>query len=816
MSKITDPKGNVTQITYETVYPYRVKTIKRVTALTSEPDPTTTFTYNSGGACATNEGRTVVTDPEGHNTIHCWETGDRVTKVRDANNRTRSTSYNSNSEVNTYTTPSYGTLNVSASFESNDDNSLRDITVPTGSSTNLTSHFGYNTPEDPAHNFRRFYPASYTNEQGNTSSYGYDDNGNVHTVSDQASGSVTLDRDPTIEPHHQITSATDGRGNTTEYRYYPEGNLKTITPPSPLGQTLITYDGLSRVKTVKDGKGQTKTYTYDVFDRVTSITFDDGSSTTYTYDDDGNQRKRIDTAGASPTTTDYDYDELNRLKEESFPNGTHNHYDYDKVGNLTSFNDGDGTTAYGYDPGNRVTSVKEPGGDCSPNSLSLCTSYTYTDNTGPDNKGTATITKTLPTGPAVVETTTLDAAGRVTSVAAKKPSTNTNLATFGYSYTRPAGCGATSDTSLVHSVSQTSDLFAGSSANYCYDSRDRLRTAVSTGGAAYNYTYGYDGASNLTSRTGTPDPRSYSYSNANQLTSVSGGTGPDIGNYSYDANGNELGNANSGLALLYNTADQTTKAVITGGPSAISIGYFGPNQIDRSSADGTTFKQSAFGLRMQDPAPGISEAAYFLRDPEGKLIGARREGHIRYYYLFDGLGSVVGFVSEGGVLQRTYRYDPFGGLLTDTDHTTNQTAPIDYNRFTGGYQDGAGLYHFGMRYYDPRVGRWTQQDPISSPGDLQEGNRYVYVGDDPINGFDPNGLAICKDPPSNSPAAYVCKRCGCSRLTPGARRARERAVAGLKGCAKGALFGLFRGRSPLQGCLRGAALAEGFFPENAY
>jgi hypothetical protein len=33
---------------------------------------------------------------------------------------------------------------------------------------------------------------------------------------------------------------------------------------------------------------------------------------------------------------------------------------------------------------------------------------------------------------------------------------------------------------------------------------------------------------------------------------------------------------------------------------------------------------------MQDPAPGISEAAYFLRDPEGKLIGARREGHIRY------------------------------------------------------------------------------------------------------------------------------------------------------------------------------------------
>jgi RHS repeat-associated protein len=752
LTKITDPKGNVTQITYESTYPYRVKTIKRVTASTSEPDPTTTFTYNSGGSCATNEGRTVVTDPEGHNTIYCWETGDRVTKVRDANNRTRSTSYNSNSEVNSYTTPSYGTLNVSASFVSNDDNSLRDITVPTGSGTQLTSHFGYDTPEDYAHNFRRFYPASYTNEQGNTTSYGYDDKGNVKSVSDQASGAITLDRDPAVDPHGQITKATDGNGHSTNYRYDPNGNLTSITPPTVTsgtqpGPTIITYDALSRVKTVKDGKLQIKTYDYDVFDRVTRISFDDGSSTEYSYDDNGNTSTRVDMAGTTTKTTDYDYDELNRLKEEGFPNGTHNHYGYDKVGNLVSFDDGDGTTAYGYDPGNRVTTVREPLGDCAANDR--CTKYAYTDNMD----GTATIMKTLPTGPAVVETTTLDAAGRVKSVATKKDAAN--LASFSYSYTRPTGCGATSDTSLIHSVSYSSDSASAYSANYCYDPRDRLRSASTNPlGGGYSYTYHYDDASNLGLRTGGPAPRSYSYNEANQLTSVSGGSGPDVGTYTYDANGNQLGNATSGLVLNYNAADQTTKAAITGGPSANSIGYFGPNQIDRSSADGTTFKQSAFGLRMQDPAPGISEAAYFLRDPEGGLIGARREGHIRYYYLFDGLGSVVGLVSEGGTLQRSYRYDPFGNLITDTDHTTYQTAPVDYNRFTGGFQDGGGLYHFGMRYYDPRVGRWTQQDPISSPGDLQEGNRYVYVGDDPVDLADPAGMDIIHDVWNKAKSTY--------------------------------------------------------------
>lgn len=48
---------------------------------------------------------------------------------------------------------------------------------------------------------------------------------------------------------------------------------------------------------------------------------------------------------------------------------------------------------------------------------------------------------------------------------------------------------------------------------------------------------------------------------------------------------------------------------------------------------------------------------------------------------------------------------------------------------------------FGTRYYDPSVGRWTQQDAAAgSIGDPSSVNRYAYVGGDPVNFADPDGL----------------------------------------------------------------------------
>jgi RHS repeat-associated protein len=48
-----------------------------------------------------------------------------------------------------------------------------------------------------------------------------------------------------------------------------------------------------------------------------------------------------------------------------------------------------------------------------------------------------------------------------------------------------------------------------------------------------------------------------------------------------------------------------------------------------------------------------------------------------------------------------------------------------------------GLVRFGARDYDAETGRWTNRDPIGFAG--QQGNQYLYVEGDAVNGFDPDG-----------------------------------------------------------------------------
>jgi RHS repeat-associated protein len=88
---------------------------------------------------------------------------------------------------------------------------------------------------------------------------------------------------------------------------------------------------------------------------------------------------------------------------------------------------------------------------------------------------------------------------------------------------------------------------------------------------------------------------------------------------------------------------------------------------------------------------------------------------------------------------------PYGTVLdSDTIDTPGRTfASYDRGSFTG-------LDYAVNRYYDPRLGRFTQVDPLDMQAtdltDPQSLSLYAYARNDPVNVTDPVGLIYCDDP----------------------------------------------------------------------
>lgn len=227
--------------------------------------------------------------------------------------------------------------------------------------------------------------------------------------------------------------------------------------------------------------------------------------------------------------------------------------------------------------------------------------------------------------------------------------------------------------------------------------------------------------------------------------------------YTYDANGNLTGSSDGG-ALSYDTGDRTTGITPAGG-TATTFTYRGAGQTERATmspaarvsspctpiagcrpattttlASTATFEHTRLGISAETDG---TTTTYFVRDPGGGLLAQHGPTVATYYYLLDGHGSVVGLSDTAGNIAATYGYDPYGQLTSMTGGSAAVNNPF---RYVGAYQDASGLYKMGARYYDPSLGRWTQQDPLFDPFDPGQWNRYTYAGNDPINHLDLDGL----------------------------------------------------------------------------
>jgi RHS repeat-associated protein len=723
LTQITDGAGHITRFTYVSLGTNRGRAVETMTRVNPGPagDSTWRFDYLlniTSGTCASAGNATTVTDPLSNPTTYCWNAAGMVRKTIDGRGNANTADFNPNFDQ---TQAVSGTVAITGSVYDS-QNRLKEVDGAAGSkllSTYTDTAVGH-----------AFLPTTFTGAQSLLTNTLYDGPGNVcafarapaaaavrpTSCTDRSQpDTVTIERNV---PDGTVKSVTDGRTMKTSYGY-TNGDLTSITPPPGSVRTPVSYgyDGLSRVTSYTDGKGQTTGYTYDVLDRVTRITYQGGTHVDLAYDFAGNLRTRSDAA----LMLTYTPDALNRLVSEAFSDGrTSNSYVYDAAGNLRALTDAGGTVSYHYDAANNADTVTEPGGFLiqsvlSYNADNALQTIQLAGPSGASQPGPVTITRTYTSG----------RLSEIKAVDNTLPASPVVLTDFVYCFRQPAaGCDGTPGSTVTDMVQRVKDVNRNDTSVFSYLKLDQLTDATVTGTDPATYHYTYDASGNRATRTvgGTLTTYTNDPGNVLQSAAVSGGA---TTTYTSDAIGN-LTDSSAGLHLVYNKANQTTSVTPPGG-AATGMTYTGPGQGERLSYGALTFTTNILGVGVQKNG---STTSYYTRLPDGTLLGERvvtGSGTSRYYYLADALGSVARLIDPAGVKKNNYRYDPSGNLLLSTGTVSN---PF---KFAGEFQDASGFYKIGERYYDPALGRWTQPDPIAAMAD------YAYAGNNPVNIIDPSG-----------------------------------------------------------------------------
>lgn len=106
----------------------------------------------------------------------------------------------------------------------------------------------------------------------------------------------------------------------------------------------------------------------------------------------------------------------------------------------------------------------------------------------------------------------------------------------------------------------------------------------------------------------------------------------------------------------------------------------------------------------------------------------------QYFYHPDHLGSTSYVTGPTGEIRQHLEYFPFGETFVD-EHDPGAQQPY---RLTGKELDSeTGLYYFGARYQDPRIGMWASVDPMAEKYPGWSGYNYVMLN--PVKLVDPDG-----------------------------------------------------------------------------
>lgn len=631
-----------------------------------------------------------------------------------------------------------------------------------------------------------------TDQLGNTTRYRYDSRHNIVTVTD-ALGNITLNihdgMNRLLETREYL--AVSGTG---------EGNIDLTNPANRDGyiSTTYGYDGNSRLVFLGDDNQNATVYGYDALNRKTSVTYADGTTATLGYDKDGNLVSATDQNGSvftnqydaidrlvsstvapaagvigstqwtysydglsrrisatdnnnpsvssDDSTVVYRYDSLNHLLSET-NNGLSARAGYDGVGNrMQLFYAGGRQLNFAYDAIYNLKSIHEADSQGDNIAGPAIVAYDYANRRVLERRfGNGTrlsyVDNNVDVGydgiNRVVEHKHTDASGQL-------------IAGFNHAY------------DAVHNRRYEVDQYTQLADVYEYDSTYRLiraayrvaandpaLQAVSNNAntnadvaaiiAPKDETYLLDGVGNRVSlqtvNGDQSDAVGYQANNMNEYSQI--GAAAQV----HDDNGNLLSDGDRNYH--YDAKNRLVRVSTPGGTTIASYKYDAFGRRIEKRAGNETVRYVHFGKQVLEERNAFNEVqrSYVYSRGVDEVVQLTTAANGRYYYHDNSLGSVVALTNESGSVIERYRYGAYGETtVLGADGVTELAASVVGNPYgyTGRRLDQeTGFYYYRARFYSPERGRFIQRDPLGYADGM---GVYAYVGNNPVNYVDPDGL----------------------------------------------------------------------------
>lgn len=584
------------------------------------------------------------------------------------------------------------------------------------------------------------YVTSETNEQGSTTHYVYDVNGNV-------------------------TSITDADDNVTSYAYDSSGNLTSVKNGD--SENSYTYSGLGSVSKITHN-GFSYSFNYDVFYNLVSTRIGNVAITSNTYDSNGNLTK---TAYANGDYLEYAYDNYGNISVITGETGKIAEMIYNKQGLVTKAVDySSGETSYYY-----YTFDGSLESEYRTSSDGSLTHYIITDSNGNTVEKTSVNgqTKTITTGSdddgksfvsndGITNETSTDDFGRVSTVTTKQ---NKSDIVFTKQYSYYHGSESNATTNMVGGISYKLSSDKVLDYSYNYTDTSNVENVYENGKKVAVYTYDelnqlvwyadtrtgryirivYDNYGNIqrmeSYSLGTNwapvkllETRTYSYGDTNWKDKLTEFDGDSI---TYDKNGNPL-TYRDGMSFEWENGRILKK--INTSDKSVQMSFDSNGMRTQKSVDGVKTNYYYDSSNNLFALTQGNDTLFFYYDNSGEVMSVSCNGTM-YYYIKDLQGDITEIVDKDGNSVAEYAYDAWGNMLNEDNGTltVGKLNPFRYRSYV--YDEETGLYYLQSRYYDPLTGRFLNADVYA---DTQSGtplstNMFAYCENNAINKSDDEG-----------------------------------------------------------------------------